>query len=141
MPYQVTADVRDDLLGVIREKMAEDGTISPYAEAAEVGASIRLTLANGKQFRLEVVEEKIESNIKVENMPEGYDPTKPLPPGRYEVAVICRGQDNVIINSHISRTPEDVARIAKDRWTDGDLDVLGNEWEEVERYVIRPVPQ
>lgn len=70
---------------------------------------------------------------------EVHDPL--LGPGRYEVAILYHGKDNVIVQTDKPMTGDQIRDLARARWDDSDTDTLGNEWEEInEIRLIGPVP-
>lgn len=53
---------------------------------------------------------------------------------KYEVPIVYRGQSNFIVEAS---SAEEAERIARERFElDAPADILGNEWEEVERVGV-----
>jgi hypothetical protein len=56
---------------------------------------------------------------------------------KFEVAIVYHGQTNYVVNAPDQETAE---RMAKQRYQECEApDLLGNEWEEVEKIVVRPM--
>jgi hypothetical protein len=56
---------------------------------------------------------------------------------KFEVAIVYRGQTNYIVDAPDQETAE---RMAEQRYQEYEApDLLGNEWEEVEKIVVRPM--
>lgn len=56
---------------------------------------------------------------------------------KFEVAIVYRGQTNYIVDAPDQETAE---QMAEQRYQEYEApDLLGNEWEEVEKIVVRPM--
>lgn len=67
-----------------------------------------------------------------------WEPGTPLPAGKYEVAIVASGQDNVLLTTSEPLNADQIADLAIERWNNGDTDELGNEWQKADRTTIRP---
>ena len=104
-----------------------------------IGAFLDLGTAERVVHALKLSDKLIPIQVKDMYLQPDWSPGKPLPPGNYEVAILTKGQDNVLITTEEELTTEQLAERALDRWGSADTDELGNEWEDANGVVIRPL--
>lgn len=57
----------------------------------------------------------------------------------YEVAIVYRGQDNYLVDA---KNKDEAGKIGEEKWrTSEKPDLLGNEWEEIERIAVYTIPK
>lgn len=103
-----------------------------------VDPNVRVQEAPGIEDLPSVVVEDMQTIDKPEFAAWGEG--QPLPAGSYQVAVVYKGQDNVLIQTDRPRHLEEIADLAQAAWDNGDTVELGTEWEEACRMVVRPIP-
>jgi hypothetical protein len=115
----------------------ESSLVARYASMLGVNPD-RVRRANTLGVRLEFRVENMQSMSNLAH--KAWKLGDPLPPGNYEVSVVFKGQENVIISTNFSRTPEEIAEEARKQWLVASTVKLGTEYQVAEEFIIKPIP-